>query len=84
MFGPRDLTETLDFSDFDWANYREEEKTKLTPQLEALGYHNVQWYDEVIELDRDVKYERRSARAIGGKTLSLIGGEGKVFYFYYG
>lgn len=84
MFGPRNLTELIDFSDFDWDDYRNEEKTKLNPKLEEMGYHGMQWYDETVDLGGDVKYDRRTCRAIGGKTLSLIGGEGKHFYFFYG
>jgi hypothetical protein len=75
---PRDLKDIVDFTGFDFDNYRVDEKRILQPQIEALGYENVQWYEEVGSDGEP----RRMARAIGGITHSLIAGEGKTFYFY--
>lgn len=81
MFGPRDLKDVVDFTNFDFDNYRESERTVLQPQIEGLGYENCQWYEEATPDGKDV---RRVCRALGGKTHSVIGGEGKAFFFYYG
>jgi len=39
-----DLSEVIDFSGFSFGDYVNGEKTILQPQLEALGYTDIQWY----------------------------------------
>lgn len=78
---PRNLRDIISFDGFDYDNYREGEKTILQPQIEALGYTDFYWYEQEVVWQRDPV---RMCRALGGKTHSLIAGEGKKFYFYYG
>ena len=69
----RDLEELIDFAVFDFANYREGEGTLLTPQLEALGYTQIQF--QMGEHDSFGPLTR---------TCRTINRWGQVVWFIYG
>lgn len=79
-FAERDLRDVVSFEGFDFDHYQRDEQLIIKPQLEGAGYSNISFFDEAIG-DQIVRKCKATAT---GSHFSLIGAEGKAFYFYYG